>query len=59
MTSYLYLADRGFPLWEFVLTRLLAETLPAGSDGSSCEGDNTLHADLRIATCKKALGEAG
>lgn len=43
---YLCLGDRGFPLWEFVLTGLLAERLPAGPDGSSCEGDKLIHCTL-------------
>lgn len=46
----LLLGDRGFPLLESVLTRLLADRLPAELDGSSCEGDNTLHPNLRTAT---------
>lgn len=43
---WLFLADRGFLLGEFVLMRLFSERLPAGPGGSSCKADELIFSTL-------------
>lgn len=51
---WLFLADRGFLLGEFVLMKLFSERLPAGPDGSSCKGDKLI---LRTLTTEQLLAK--